>query len=326
VLVNESGNKCTVHPCCNDFLTDNDLRHSGLHDLLNKQLQTRFTQDELPVWISEVFDTFIVFQQGDDSWKLPYTKDKRRRDDNIISLSSDDPQRVIRETNFVDISNQREMKMATAELVSELIANCSCWTEEDTEVINGMSDEKVKSLLKMAKESQGDTVAANAARKGFTGKDGSFHILNEEGKWEHRPLETKPTANEDPPPAKKKEDTDEEWLNNAPVGVRNVVQNAMRHEEEERTGYVETIVANEDTDEEKEEMRQMLVDDPLNKLRRMAMNVRKTQPDEPEGGSYGKLASYFGKSNSSGLVGNRDKKKKYEPLPAMTVNDLAPTK
>lgn len=158
---------------------------------------------------------------------------------NNVSLS-ESPIKVIRETNFVEVTN-KENSVANKKIVDELIANCSCWQEEDRETLNGLEDSKVEKLLEASKASKKATLIANKAIEGFEDEDGGMHAFNlKTGDWEHAPKkEDEPVGNNEV-----KEQPDEEWLNSAPAGIRAVVQNAMDIDAKKRKELCEKIVSN----------------------------------------------------------------------------------
>jgi len=83
-----------------------------------------------------------------------------------------------KETSKMDPEEKKAM-------VDTLIANHCCWDEEDREVLNAMSDEKLKSFSDELDKQQQREAVHNAAIKGFTDPGGSSHVFNEkEKKWE----------------------------------------------------------------------------------------------------------------------------------------------
>lgn len=102
-------------------------------------------------------------------------------------------------------------------LVDNLISNCGCqktkspWIEEDRVMLNALSDDKLVSLERQAKQK----VIANAetpAAAALTANTGSL--------------------------------TAEQWLAAAPEEIRSVVANAMRHEQAQKQACVDVITGN----------------------------------------------------------------------------------
>jgi len=291
-----------------------EMSHSELFDLLTKLLKTKFTQDDPHAWVSEVFDTYIVYWQGDNLFRLSYTKSG-----NNVSLGSETPQEVIRETTFVTVTNQ-EVDMAKKELVTELIANCSCWEEKDREVLNKFEENKLEKLIDGAKKSTVNTLVANSARESF--KD--THTFNEkESKFETKKSPTVPNDQVvdnkgEVKPEEKKPQTAKEWLKSAPTGIQSAVQNAMRIEERERSGLTEALVTNVEGEANQKRIRDMLVNKSLEELETMALLSPKAQSQNLSSNSQVPLSNYFGATGGREVTGNEAKK--IEPLPLPRIN------
>lgn len=292
ITMHKSGfHKCTIHNSNDEWLTENELSHSQLHDMLSRELQSRFTQDQPHAWITEVFDDFIIFWQGDELFKLSYTKS-----DNSVSLSSETPQKVIRETNFVATSNE-EISMAKKDLIDKLVSNCSCWTEEDKETLNKLKEDKLKKLVESLETNQENEQVANAAKKGFETDTTKFVFNAESKKWNQQtkekkePVTNKEESNKDSSQEPAKPVTNEEWLNSAPDGIRNAVQNAMRIEQRARKEVIEKIVANISSDEEKAKKVEALNKKSLNELEEILSFIPERQQQQTT--NDGSLQSFF---------------------------------
>ena len=300
VLVNQKGDPI------NFVLTENEMSHDELHSLLTKGLKSRFTQDEPSAWISDVYDSYIVYWQGDDLYKLSYTKA-----DGVVTLGSESPVKVIRETTFVVANSKETLKMASEKLVNQLIANCSCWDESDREVLNKMDDAKVQKMITAAESSKNAQVIANKALEGFEDEQGGLHAFNQKtGQWEH-------AKKEEPVDNKKKEEpakpmTDEAWLASAPAGIRSVVQNAMAAEAKRRNALYERIVANEESDEAKKALHETLN---LNAMSEEGLEaLAKRMEAKAVASNPVSLPSYFGRSGGAVAPTQNKEAEKVEPL------------
>lgn len=315
VLVNEKGPvKFHFEP------TENELSHAELHDMLNLALKARFTQDEPPTWISEVFDDYIIYWKGEELFKLPYTKT-----DSEVSLSKKSPVKVLKETSFV-VANQQETKpMANPELVTELITNCDCWTEDDREVLNAMNDRKLRSLVNAAKKLSSAQAIVDNAIEGFEDDCGGMHAYNPKtGEWDHVAPKEQPTSNTQAPAttnAQSQPLTEEQWLAQAPESIRNVFIEHKEDVERERAELCERIVANEENDEAKKAAHEDLGLDEMSikGLRRLAAKMEAKQ--QPVANIEPIRPSYLGTSGGPPPTANRNRKER-EPLVPLTVNDL----
>lgn len=180
-----------------------DISHDELHSLLSTKMRSTRTQDQPRIWIEYVYDAYFIFEENGKLFKQAYTKTTSG-----VDLTGS-PQEVIRETNFVVISNEENDPMSTE---GKNVTNCSC---DDDKILNGLSPEQKALFDKM----QADNKALQAK------------VKNAEAPKQEEPKE------ETPAPAKvdnTKPMTAEAWLQTAPPEIRQVVQNAMDSEKQAR--------------------------------------------------------------------------------------------
>ncbi len=294
----------------NFTLSTNDISHSVLHDLLSKQLKTQFTQDEPSAWVSEVFDSYFIYWQGDDLFRLSYTNSG-----GAVSLGSETPQKVVRETSFVTVANEENSMSDKKGSIDQLIENCTCWNEKDREVLNNLSVEKLEELLANAKKIKEQEEVVNTATKalsdGLTVEGGSKYTFNTtRGEWTKEEQKKTPvTTNEQTP------QTEEEWLAKAPAGIQSAVQNAMRIESREKEDLIAKITANV-AEEKKEGLVQRLADKSLTELQDYAAiaSISKSAKSVQTNNS---IASYIG---VAGGATSSQESHTEEPLPLPTIN------
>lgn len=75
--------------------------------------------------------------------------------------------------------NKKETNMNKETLINELIANCGCYSEQDKEVLNDYSEEKLKELHTHSVETKQNEVIANSVKQGFEDELGNKHIFND---------------------------------------------------------------------------------------------------------------------------------------------------
>lgn len=172
--------------------------------------------------------------------------------------------------------------MNRKQTIAWLIANSTAWDEEDKKVLNTFTDEKIVALAKA--EDERLTLLANAAEDDEPddedeedddeeettanmhgkGKKKKMPVMEEE---DEEDMETNAAAKK---PAKKpvKKPTAKEWLEEAPEEVQVVVRNAIRIDNEEKTGLIAKIVANTNNPYSKEQLATMTTEQlrPLAKL------------------------------------------------------------
>lgn len=197
------------------------------------------------------------------------------------------------------------------DLIASLIANCDCWSEDDKEILNGMSEEKLQTLNEHVTRSNEAVEVANAARKGFEDKTIKV-VVNSKGEFdvkkkEEKPPEVKPTVNKAPasPPAPQTED---EWFASAPESVRRTVANAVQMEQKAKADAIEVITKNETNPFSKDQLEAMDVDT-LQGMAKLAKPEAKPT-----------IANYLGASTPAPTGGVANQNEETEPLIPPTIN------
>ena len=193
-------------------------------------------------------------------------------------------------------------KKVDKKLVDNLIENCSCWSEEDREVLNGFSEEKLKKLGDVIEQNKQQELVANAALEGFEDQRGDMHAYNaDSGKWEHVAKKEEPVKKEEEPVANKKEEpkTADEWLAAAPPEIKSAVANAMDIESREKTAIVERLTVNV-ADDKKEAVSKRLFTKSLEDLR-LDLELLPA-PTANEQAASGSVTSLF--AGAAGTVAN----------------------
>lgn len=136
------------------------------------------------------------------------------------------------------------------EIVDSLIANCDCWDENDREVLNKVSDEKLEALQKHVAAVVHNRAVAEAARKGFEHGDVGFTFNEKDLKFEaskepEKQTKEPPVTNQQKSVEPAKPKTAKEWLAEAPPEIQSVVRNAMATEQRQREALVEKITSNQ---------------------------------------------------------------------------------
>lgn len=298
VLVNSGGKQARVHKENDAWLTANEMSHSELHNKLAAKLRETFAVSD-EIWVMEVFDYSVIYEVGDDKFRLPYTKSQ-----GDVALSSETPQKVIRETKFVPVANEEKPNVAKKELVDQLISNSDQWTEDDHGALSAFTDEKIEGMISR------ETVV-NAATKAVADGvvvNGKTHVLGEDGKWSEKPV-SEPVSNCGGGCGGKKQLTAEEYLAEAPAEVRSAVANAMKIEAAAKKTIVDKLVANVDGDDAKKSLSETLSTKSLEELEAIAPLAN----SKPKTHTPSYVGAGGGPINNSGA-------NKVEPLPIPTLN------
>lgn len=273
--------------------TGNKLSYNDIHNQLVKQLGIDVKED---FWIEDVYKTSVVYHRNGKTYQQGYTVGTN----DVVTLKDELPVEVVKKTNYTKVENASDVASDKApevgskdqeriptgnnkepevnedqkrELIDDLVANCSCWTDEDREVLNKFSDEKLTKLSDHSKKVR---------------------------KANEKP--SQPVANSQPTEEPAKTLTEEEWLANAPAGIRSAVANAQKIEKREREELIGKLTANVSNDK-KEAVKATLNNKSLEDLELMVSLIPATpSPQEPN-----RRANFFGAAvPSEGPTANKD--------------------
>ncbi len=157
------------------------------------------------------------------------------------------------------------------EIVDGLIANTCCWEEEDREVLNEFSDDRLTAMRdhdkKKTDERKRHEVLTNTMKKGVTDPGGNTHTWNEEkNEWEMKPKKKEP----EPVTNQSKPLTEEEWMKSAPEGVREDLEFARNEKSRQKTALVERLTANVKGEQEQAALADRFMKKSLSDLQDMA--------------------------------------------------------
>lgn len=139
------------------------------------------------------------------------------------------------ENEMADLSEKKK-----SFLVSSIIANCDCWSEEDKDVLNGFSDKKLTVLNKSIESRKSETLVANEAMKDYSDVEGNLHVFNAESKqWETEFAKKEPVVNE--PVTPKVTEPAPAQLSDDQLAVINYGKKAM---ERDKISLIEKLIAN----------------------------------------------------------------------------------
>lgn len=214
---------------------------------------------------------------------------KKRKKKSVISTTTT--------TNQQKGTSMRKLsEKGRAKLAQQLINNSEIWTEEDLEVINEFSDEKLRALVDQTESQVQNAEFIEQLTEGvevgdeiltFNTENGSFMKKKKPTKAEEEAEgeESRPLMNEKPK-------TEEEWLKAAPVEVQNKMKFVDKVINNEKRKLIQTIVAN--CDESKREAKtKVLNSKSIDELQEIAdllpskpVTNRRYEDDDSEGGMW----------------------------------------
>lgn len=281
---NKEGKICkcheTVFHLTNAKLSHDEIR-SKLSDELNKKtsLQTSSISPVSHLWIQEVFDKHLIYEDEGEVFKVGYSIDKS----GDVKLES--PVKVEKKVKYVPVSNESENQnsentpISSAEketesqitncfsvlkgldtmadfdrevVITGLIANCDCYQEDDKGTLNEFSDDQLKRIVKheaerISNERKLTKLLANASDDPEEeDEDEESNDPKKKGKKEKGKA-----MNEAGIGLAESPKTIEEFFASAPPEVLEVFNEAKKISEGRKVALVEKLVANA-ADDQKE--------------------------------------------------------------------------
>ena len=222
---------------------ENELSFDDTRRLLYSKLEETVEGD---AWIEEVYEDFFIYESNGGYMKQSYTID-----DGKVSFNGL-PEAVKKKIEYVTLS-RKDNSMKKAELIQSLIDNAlTKWTADDKETLDAMD---VTVLNKLVPEEPAEETKPTG---------------NEEA--EETAEEVAPVGNEETKPQ-----TAAEYIEAAPVGIREVLTNAVATHEAQKASLVAAIVKNEKCSFTKEQLMGKGLDE-LKAIGKLAINVEEKAP------------------------------------------------
>jgi len=224
----------------------NELSHDDIWKELNDKIRGGVMSD---AWVSQVWDDFFIYEADGDTYYQEYeiVDDEVRlvgirqaaekvvqyelSDGTVVGNTDLTGNNLVAGTILVKNTFLKESAMKKKEkqkLVDSIIANeKSPWSEEDREALMGMTDNKLDYLVDGEEKP-----AENTTPK-------------EEGKIDEAPAPAADPPKADETPAENKEVTVDEYIENAPEGMRDVLRSGVKSHAVEKQKLIGKITANE---------------------------------------------------------------------------------
>lgn len=222
-------------------LVDNELSHSDIHSALMTALREKLnlSTDNPPfIWVADVFDNFFIYEKDGKFWRLGYMSN-----DTGVSLSDETPVQVQRKSSWVTVGATNNTKQEnemnkTALIAAILAANCGL-AETDRETLNSMTDAQLNAVANMVKEHP--TLNCYALDK----KDGKVTLIVKNTTAPAAPAvpAVVPAANAQQPAAPKAPTVDE-YINNAPPQIREMLSSGLQAHNAEKAKLVTLVLGN----------------------------------------------------------------------------------
>lgn len=223
------------------------LQNELSHDSIRYQLQSALREaldigEDVPLYIVDVFGDFVVFErstaEGYELWRQGYSQG----DDDQVELTGEAVE-VVREVSYEPVTNEEggeatahgttvhnanrgEGNMDKAKLVDALIANeRTDWAEEDRETLMGMEDNVLSKMSPKPPQELKANESTETTETKETDEESETEETTEQNE-EQKPL------------------TADEYIANAPEGVREVLANQRKLYNEQKTGLIGKIMAN----------------------------------------------------------------------------------
>lgn len=200
----------------NGIIQNEDMSFGDIRFALHSKLRERFGTD---AWIEDVFQSYVVFDRTDldKVFRLGYTASEGN-----VELSTGEPEEVRRKTEFIPVTNEQESDMKKKEVVDGLISNEALkWTEEDRKFLMSLNEDQ---LAKFEPEPP--------------------KVENDDDKKEEKVVDDPPPVENNKKEEKKdpKQITVNEYIEQAPAEIREMLSEGLLTRNEQKKKMVETIL------------------------------------------------------------------------------------
>lgn len=194
-------------------------------------------------------------------------------------------------------------RMAKKDLIDSIIANSTCWSEEDRPALEAMSDKRLEALKAGADKIAQERAVFNAAVAGFKDGDSEFVFNAETKKWDKKadpPKKEEPVANKEEPKAKPI------TIDDLPESMKAVVNRAIAKERKEKDALIAKVTANKRNTLTKEQLDAFGIE----QLEAIAVLAEEPQASRP-------AANYQAAAGATGNARQDDDKDDVLPLPTI---------
>jgi len=212
----------------------NEMSHSDLRAVLEGKVGGGLLDSD--TWVTVVYDDYFIYEKQGQTYYQEY--EVKEEEVKLLGVRQEATKQTtykLADGNVVGndvVRNSKEDGMDKEKVVNGLIENEeSPWTEEDRDMLMGLADEKLTAIVgneKKEEEEEPEKKAPEAPTKN----------AKPEKKEEEKPKE-QPAANEE------KEVTVDEYIANAPEGMRDVLKSGLAAHQAEKAQLIEKIRANE---------------------------------------------------------------------------------
>lgn len=264
----------------NSLWINSDLAHDQIRLLLREATEAEFGETCDYIYMEDVFDTYYVYKMGEGLWQRNYSLQGGK------AVLEGFPIRVEKKVTYVALANKEQGKskmkneIKTNKAIVEELTSHGVWTEEDRDFLEGLSEGHLSKIVNMAK-----TAVVTPS------------IPPTEEKKEEIVEEVKQVDNTEQVKAPS------DYLEALPAEIREVLNEALSTQAEQKAKLVESIVANKKNILSKEQLTTLK----MTELKAMAALAQ----EEPKA-----KTSYAG----LGPVGNVQNEVVEEPLLAPTMN------
>jgi hypothetical protein len=210
------------------FLFENAASHEEVRDQLQSELNANLSSDARYRWIERVYDTYVIYEDGDSLFKLNY-----QSADDQVSLSGE-PVEVVRVVEYrlkdggtivSNKSNGKDTDMKKETLVNNLIeSDTAKWGEKDREFLMTCNEEHLKKMAPTpADEAPAETPDETP---------------------ENTPTQNEETTPENTPSAPQAM-TANQYVENAPPEIRDMLISGLHVHNKQKADHIAVILANE---------------------------------------------------------------------------------
>lgn len=286
-------------------MIENEMSYENIRESISMKVREKWTG--VDIWVVAVYDDFFILEKEGKLYKVTYTipEDNPKNPElgaELIEVERYTEYRTVEGNVYVG-NLRKDNKMDKKAFVAALIANeNTAWSEEDKDVLLAMNEATLKKLEPVQNDDAGEeegkeedeqkTAVQNAAEKGAAG-------VQPDDKVENTQAESV---------------TAEQYVANAPAGIRDMLGSAMDMHNQERSRLIDTITQNDRNGFTKEDLQEKPMRE-LQMIANLAANAPKNSPRMPV---QNNTVDYSGLGGAR--VENKDGETTEEPLAMPVMN------
>lgn len=294
-------------------MVQNVISHSHIYDLLHKALRDKVGRD---TFVIDVYPKFFVYDFGNALYKLGYKVKSKTK----VELDGT-PEEVTRVTEYRKadgslVSNaaaqRKGVTMTKEELVDNLVDNEGTnYEADDREWLMELNEEKLKKMQPTEEPEPTDNGKGKKKKPKAKAPNNNEQETEVEKAAQNGAAEIAPNNNGQ---------SLDEYINNAPPEMRDVLRNGLATYNEKRDSLIEKITANDNCQFTAEQLEQKPIDE-LEAIHALAAPAGGDSPTDNQGQHQHPQPSYYGGQALPSPTSNKGAEEAGLAIPTMNFDD-----